>query len=300
GSPAPGVIPSDGFSVRWSRSLNFAPGAYRFVLTAQDGGRLLVEGQPVIDAWQGAAGQTITADQALSGGQYQVVVQFRNLAGPARIAIGWSPLPTPTPVLVAGVDLTPTFDVVPTLPPATAPTNGPPTATPTLENGTPGATETALPTSSVTASATETNVTPNGSATPETTPGTPTATPDGSTATPTATATPLTPPGSAPRTIDINPTVGQPGEQIQVTSSRWPPATVLRVSLSELNTSYLQAVPLDGVSFTTPVDSLQDWSFRFIYPNQLPWSNPTLPVYVWVHNADWSEWSREIFDIVRP
>jgi hypothetical protein len=303
-SPAPGVIPSDGFSARWSRSLNFAPGVYRFVLTAQDGGRLLVEGQPVIDAWQGVTGQTITADQALSGGQYQIVVHFRNLAGPASIAIGWSPLPTPTPVQVAGVDATPTPELAPTATPGgsltATPTNGPPTATPTLGNGTPGATETTLPTSSVTASATETNVTPNGSATPETTPGTPTATPDGPAVTPTATATPLTPPGSTPRPIDINPTIGQPGQQIQVTSSRWPPATVLRVSLSELNTSYLQAVPLDDVSFTTPVDSLQDWSFRFIYPNQLPWSNPTLPVNVWVHNADWSEWSREIFDIVRP
>ncbi len=305
-SPAPGVIPADGFSVRWSRSLNFAPGVYRFVLTAQAGGRLLVEGQPVIDAWQGAAGQTVTADQTLAGGQYQVVVQLRDLSGPARIAIGWSPLPTPTPVLVAGATPTPTPAVLPTVTPGglptATPTTGSPTAIPTTGTGAPGATETTLPTSSVTASATGTTATPNGTGTPgtttgtpETTPGTPTMTP-----TPTTTGTPPTPPGSGRRFIEINPTVGQAGQEIKVNSGNWSPGTVLRVSLGEFNTSYTQAVMLPGVTFTTPIDSSQSWSFRFIYPNEPPWSTPTLPVYVWVHNADWSEWGRDEYEIDRP
>ncbi len=305
GSPAPGVIPPDEFSVRWSRSLNFAPGIYRFVLTARDGGRLLVEGQPVIDAWQGAEGQTVTVDQALSGGQYQIVVHFRNLVGPASIGIGWSPLSTPTPVLVAGVDATPTPDVLPTPPPTVTPggpptatpTNGPPTATPTTgapaatttpETGAPGATETTLPTSSVTASATETSVTPNGSATP----ATPTMTP-----TPVTTGTPLTPPGSVERLIEINPTVGLPGQSIEINSGNWSPGTVLRVSLGEFNSSYTQAVALPGVTFTTPLDSSQAWSFRFTYPNDPPWSTQTLPVLIWVHSADWSQWGSDKFDI---
>jgi hypothetical protein len=294
-SPAPGVIPTDGFSVRWSRSLNFAPGVYRFVLAAKDGGRLLVEGQPIIDAWQGTNGQTVTADQALSGGQYQIVVHFRNLSGPARIAIGWSPLPTATPVQIAGVDSTPTPEILST----PAPTDDQPSAPPTMETSTPGATETPLPTSSVTASATETSVPPNGTATPETTPGTPTATPDAPTMTPTSvtTGTPLIPPGSVQRLIEINPSVGLPGEEIKVNSGNWSPGTVLRVSLGEFNTSYTQAVVLPGVTFTTPIDSSQAWSFRFIYPNEPPWSAPNLPVYVWVHNADWSEWGRDEFDI---
>jgi len=311
GSPAPELIPPDGFSVRWSRNLNFEPGVYRFVLTAQDGGRLLVEGRPVIDAWQGAEGQTITADQPLSGGQYQIVVHFRNLTGPASIGIGWSPLPTPTPIQVAGVEPTPapnvTLTPVPTVTPGGPPTATPgglPTATPTtglpiatatLETGTPSATETTLPTSSVTASATATSVTPNGSSTPETTPGTPTLTPTSA-----ATGTPLLPPGSVERLIEINPTIGLPGQSIEISSGNWSPGTVLRVSLSERNTPYAQAVTLPGVSFTTPVDSSQAWSFRFTYPNEPPWSNPTLPVYVWVHSADWSQWGRDVYDIERP
>ncbi len=304
GSPAPGVILPDGFSVRWSRSLNFAPGVYRFVLTAQDGGRLLVEGQPIIDAWQGAEGQMVTADQALSGGQYQIVVHFRNTAGPASISIGWSPLSTATPVQVAGVDLTPTPAIAQTpaptpaiaQTPAPAPTvtpGGPPTATPT--NDLPGATETTLPTSSVTASAVATSPTPNGSATSQTTPGTPTMTPTSVT-----TGTPLIPPGSVERVIEINPTIGLPGQSIEISSGNWGPGTVLRVSLGERNMPYAQVTTLPGVTFTTPIDSSQAWSFRFIYPNEPPWSNPTLPVYVWVHNADWSQWGRDVYDIERP
>lgn len=307
-SPAPGVIPPDGFSVRWSRSLNFDPGVYRFVLTAQDGGRLLVEGQPVIDAWQGAEGQTVVVDQALSGGQYQIVVHFRDLAGPASIAIGWSPLTTATPVQVAGVEATPTPDVlptptpdaVPTPPPTTAPGDAPtatptgdlPAATATPDTGTPGATETTLPTSSVTASATETSVTPNDTATPETTPGTPTMTPTAVTS-----GTPLTPPGSVERLIEINPSVGLPGESIEINSGNWSPGTVLRVSLGEFNTSYTQAVVLPGVTYTTPLDSSQAWAFRFTYPNEPPWSTQRLPVLVWVHSVDWSQWGSDKFDI---
>jgi hypothetical protein len=302
GSPAPGVIPADGFSARWSRNLDFAPGSYRFVLTAQDGGRLLVEGLPVIDAWQGVAGQTITVDQVLLGGQYQVVVHHRNLAGPARIAIGWSPLPTPTPALVVGADSTPTPELAPTptptaapgVPPTATPTNGPPATTPTEESSTPNATETVLATSSVTASAT-----PNGSATAET-PGTPTATPGPSTATPGpgATGTPQRPPGSE-KMISINPPEGPPGQAIDIRSVDWSPGTVLQVSLGQFRSSFTEATPLSGVSYTTPIDRTRpwEWPLSFNFPSVPPWSTATLPVIIWIHNADWSEWGVEEFGV---
>ncbi|MEI2690064.1 MAG: PA14 domain-containing protein [Anaerolineae bacterium] len=178
-SPAPGIIPADGFSVRWSRSVEFLPGLYRFVLTSDDGGRLRIEGETVIDAWQGAAGQTNTADQALSGGQYQVVVEHRDLAGPASSLFGWTLLTTPTPGQIAGVDFTATPTVtpiaalpvtpddLPTAEPTAEPFIPPGGATNTPEATLPAATETPAPTSSFTASPTPTNGTPPGTATPE-------------------------------------------------------------------------------------------------------------------------------------
>jgi hypothetical protein len=310
-SPAPGVIPADGFSVRWTRTLEFAPGLYRFVLTADDGGRLLVEGQAVIDAWQDTAGQTNSVDRTLSGGQYQIVVQHRDVAGPARIAAGWSPLTTPTPGQVAG--LSPTAQPTVAQTPFPVVTSGDlPTATPTvtpagLPSATlnpgataPAATETTVATSSSTASPVATSATPNGTATtgtPVATPGTPTPT---ATVAPQTTGTPQFPPASVERFIEINPSVGQPGQEITITSGNWTPGTVVRVSLGEFNTPYTAAVPLSGVSFTTPTDSSQSWSFRFVFPNQPPWSTQTRPVQIWVHNAAWTEWGRDQFDFDLP
>lgn len=308
-SPAPGIVPADGFSVRWSRTVEFMPGLYRFVLTSDDGGRLRIEGETVIDAWQDAAGQTRTADQALSGGQYQVVVEHRDLAGPARSLFGWTPLTMPTPGQIAGVDFTATPAVasttaptatpeaLPTAVPTTEPFIPPGGATNTPEATSPAATETPTPTSSFTASPTPTDGTPPGTATPESTPGTATATP---TATAPPSGTPLMTPASGYRFIELNPSVGRPGQEITVASGNWSPGTVLRVSLGEFNTGYTQAQLLPGVSFTTPIDSSQAWSFRFVFPDQPPWSTQTRPVEVWVHNATWSEWGHDKFDFDMP
>lgn len=316
-SPAPGVIPADGFSVRWIRTVEFAPGLYRFELTADDGGRLLVEGQPVIDAWQDGAGQTNSVDRALAGGQYQVVVEHRDLSGPARIAVGWSQATTPAPGQIAGVAptlasstvatpgpvATPTSAGTPGSPPSPTPTATPtglPSATPNPAATTPAATETAAPTSSSTASPVATSGTPNGTATtgtPNATPGTPTPT---ATVTPQTTGTPQFPPaGSVRRLIGIAPQEGPPGQLIEIRSGDWTPGTELRVSLGQFRTSYMEAQRLGNVSFTTPVDRSQPWSFRFTLPNEPPWSTVTLPVYVWVHNASWSEWDMVEFDVVR-
>lgn len=63
-SPAPG-IPSDNFSVRWTRWLYFdTPGNWTFVLTIDDGARLFIDDQLVIDAWQDQ--QTTTRAIALN------------------------------------------------------------------------------------------------------------------------------------------------------------------------------------------------------------------------------------------
>jgi hypothetical protein len=52
GSPAPGTIGKDGFSVRLTRTLNLAAGNYRFSMTVNDGGCLCVNGHLQTDAWK--------------------------------------------------------------------------------------------------------------------------------------------------------------------------------------------------------------------------------------------------------
>ena len=68
GSPAPGLINPDQFSVRWTRTLNLPTGRYRFVMTVDDGGRLWVNNRLLIEAWHDQAATTYTGDIYLPGG----------------------------------------------------------------------------------------------------------------------------------------------------------------------------------------------------------------------------------------
>ncbi|MCB0020665.1 MAG: hypothetical protein KDE09_22885, partial [Anaerolineales bacterium] len=49
GSPAAGVVNVDNFSARWTRTVNFLPGTYRFSATVDDGVRLWVNNSLLID-----------------------------------------------------------------------------------------------------------------------------------------------------------------------------------------------------------------------------------------------------------
>lgn len=306
GSPDPAVIPVDGFSARWTRRIAFAAGLHRFVLTATDGARLLLDGQPVLDAWNDQSGQQVSTEQSLDAREYDVTLEFHALQGAARLAFGWSAINAATPAEVA--------QQATAIPVFTAETQAAPAAdTPTF---TPVAITTAT-----TAPATATVVpgstsTPSATAVPGSTP-TPSATANGSTLTPTATAvagattvTPTAtvanastamPPGSVRRIVDINPVViTSTGQQVTVTSGNWSPGSVLKVSLAEYGKAYTQAVALPSVGFTTPLDSSQSWSFRFNFPNSEPWISQVYPVQVWIHTATWSEWAWDQFTLELP
>lgn len=51
-SPAIQAINAEAFSVRWTRTLNLAPGVYRFTTTTDDGVRLYANNVLVIDQWR--------------------------------------------------------------------------------------------------------------------------------------------------------------------------------------------------------------------------------------------------------
>jgi len=103
GSPAPGTIGADQFSVRWTRSLNLAPGTYRFRMTVDDGGRLWVNRTLLIDAWRDQAPTTYTGDIYLPGGSIPVRMEFYENAGGAVAQLSWSSSggpPQPSTLLV--------------------------------------------------------------------------------------------------------------------------------------------------------------------------------------------------------
>lgn len=76
GSPAPGTIAADYFSARWTRSIYFESGTYRFTTQSDDGIRVNVGANRIIDNWTTHAVQTNTAEVYLSAGNYTVVVEY--------------------------------------------------------------------------------------------------------------------------------------------------------------------------------------------------------------------------------
>ncbi len=88
GSPV-ASIPSDNFSVRWTRNLNLEPGRYRFSATTDDGVRLWVNNQMVIDAWYDHAVQTFTADVDVAGGSIPVKMDYYENFERAEARLSW-------------------------------------------------------------------------------------------------------------------------------------------------------------------------------------------------------------------
>ncbi len=89
GSPAPGIVNTDFFSVRWSRSIFFETTTYRFTTQSDDGIRVFISGNPIIDNWTPHAVQTDSVEIALGAGTYPVVVEYYEDAGQAVAKFWW-------------------------------------------------------------------------------------------------------------------------------------------------------------------------------------------------------------------
>lgn len=88
GAPASG-IPADSFSVRWTRSLPFNQGRYRFHVLVDDGARLYVDGQLIIDEWRDGMAREVTFDMELAGGDHLVRLEYYDRIDQARIRLWW-------------------------------------------------------------------------------------------------------------------------------------------------------------------------------------------------------------------
>ncbi len=279
GSPAAG-IPADNFSVRWTRTLPFLPDTYRFFVRADDGVRLWVDGNLIIDQWHDAASATYWADLALTGGSHNLRLEYYERTGGALVELWWELAPdTPTPTLTP--TRTPTATPTP-LPPTATPTRTPtatptrplPTATPTL---TPTYTPTPLPptaTPTLTPTYTPTPLPPTATPTPTPTytptPVPPTHTP---TATPTATSTrgpaPTTPtPTPLAVSIHLSPTVAAVGWTVTVTGQGWLAGDIVVISLVEMKTSIAKGEEMTR----TVADASGAIAASFVVPETRRWA----------------------------
>jgi hypothetical protein len=91
GAPA-NSLPVDGFSARWTRTLKFEAGVFRFSLRSDDGVRLWIDGILQIDAWHNSDGQTYTRDVQLAAGNHNLRVEYYENTGGALIYFTYQPV----------------------------------------------------------------------------------------------------------------------------------------------------------------------------------------------------------------
>jgi hypothetical protein len=87
-SPDPS-LPADAFSARWTRTLHFDEGDYAFHVLADDGVRLFLDGQPLIDQWAAREANELTAQIQLTGGEHTLTLEYFEAYGGALARLWW-------------------------------------------------------------------------------------------------------------------------------------------------------------------------------------------------------------------
>jgi hypothetical protein len=101
-SPAP-ELPVNNFSARWSRWRRFAPGDYRFLLRADDGFRLYIDGRLVLDEWHPSNASRLHRVELDLQGTHRLAVEYYEETGVALAELTIEPVveatapPTATP-----------------------------------------------------------------------------------------------------------------------------------------------------------------------------------------------------------
>lgn len=82
-------INDDNFSVRWTRAVDFSAGNYRFTATMDDGMRVWIDDQLLIDAWTDSQVRTLQADRVLTGGTHNIRIDYFEAGGVAVAKFNW-------------------------------------------------------------------------------------------------------------------------------------------------------------------------------------------------------------------
>jgi PA14 domain len=94
GSPAPGVVATDNYSVRWQGSLTIPiTGSYVFQTRADDGVRLWVNGVLMVNDWSSflARDNTTVALNLTAGQQVSIVMEYYEGGGDSTALLRWRP-----------------------------------------------------------------------------------------------------------------------------------------------------------------------------------------------------------------
>ncbi len=97
GSPDEASLPRPAFSVRWTGTLELPAGSYRFTTSTDDGVRLWVNNQLLIDKWRNQAELVFSAEIELPAGRIPVKMEYFNAENQAIAHLSWERLDGPLP-----------------------------------------------------------------------------------------------------------------------------------------------------------------------------------------------------------
>lgn len=95
-SPDP-AIPVDHFSVRWTKVINFVSGTYRFTTSADDGVRIYIDDELVLDKWIDQPATTYTVDENITGGNHTIKIEYYENGGSALMMFNYEQIAINTP-----------------------------------------------------------------------------------------------------------------------------------------------------------------------------------------------------------
>jgi hypothetical protein len=99
GAPDPAVA-SDTFSVRWTGSvLADAAETYTFYTITNDGARLWVDGQLIIDNWTNPSNQERSGTIALTAGWHTLKLEYFEAWAAAGVSLSYASLSTPKQII---------------------------------------------------------------------------------------------------------------------------------------------------------------------------------------------------------
>ncbi|WP_255949972.1 beta-glucosidase family protein [Streptomyces odontomachi] len=104
-APAEG-LPTDGFSARWTGTITPpVTAAYTLAATSDDGSRVYLDDQLIVDNWGDHASRTVTSApiELTAGEQHTLRVEYYDNASDASVSVGWSAPNLPDPQIEAAV-----------------------------------------------------------------------------------------------------------------------------------------------------------------------------------------------------
>lgn len=109
---------ADEFSVRWTRSFTYLGGTYRFYARVDDGVRVWIDDELIIDEWEDGSVRTFGADKYLAPGTHNLRVEYYDRIDVAKVYFWWEklsgPSTTPTPTTTSTSSSTSTATAAPT------------------------------------------------------------------------------------------------------------------------------------------------------------------------------------------